>query len=259
MIGEQIRMLNDLVVAISGGAGRIGSVFSKAIVDNGGKVIIGDISKQKGELLAQEFDLDRSLFIKSDITKPDQIENFIKVGLQKFGHIDVAVHCSYPRSPQWGTRFEDLQPEELKEDLFNQLGGTILYSQKFIRYFKKQGHGNLIHISSILGIAAPKFEHYEGTDMVSPIEYSAIKSGIIAITRYLAKYCKEQNIRVNCISPGGILAGQPESFLENYNKDCISKGMLDAEDVTGTLIFLLSDKSKYITGQNIVVDDGWSL
>ena len=252
-------MVNNLVIAISGGVGRVGSVVSKAVLDNGGKVIIGDISEQKGELLAQEFGLDRSLFIKSDITKPDQIKNFIKVGLQKFGHIDAAVHCSYPRSPQWGTRFEDLQPEGLKEDLFNQLGGTILYSQNFIRYFKKQGHGNLIHISSILGIVAPKFEHYEETDMVSPIEYSAIKSGIIAITRYLAKYCKGENIRVNCISPGGILDNQPESFLQKYRKDCISKGMLDASDLTGTLIYLLSDQSQYVNGQNILIDDGWIL
>ena len=109
MIGEKIRMLNDLVVAISGGAGRIGSVFSKAIVDNGGKVIIGDISEQNGKQLIQEFGLDRSLFIKSDITKPDQIENFIKVGLQKFDHIDAAIHCSYPRSKKSYTTLETLK------------------------------------------------------------------------------------------------------------------------------------------------------
>lgn len=128
-----------------------------------------------------------------------------------------------------------------------------------IHYFQKKGGGSLIHISSIQGVAAPKFDHYEGTGMVSPIEYSAIKAGIVSITRYLAKYCKNQNIRVNCISPGGILSGQPESFLSNYKKDCLSKGMLDATDITGALMFLLSDQSKYISGQNIIIDDGWSL
>ena len=86
-----------------------------------------------------------------------------------------------------------------------------------------------------------------------------IISCLIAITHYLAKYCKGQNIRVNCISPGGILNDQPESFLAKYESDCVSKGMLDVEDVTGTLVFLLSGQSKYISGQNIVVDDGWSL
>ena len=95
--------------------------------------------------------------------------------------------------------------------------------------------------------------------MVSPIEYTAIKAGIIAVTRYLAKYCKNQNIRVNCISPGGIMDKQPESFLRNYRSDCLNKGMLDADDLTGTLLYLLSDQSKYVNGQNIIVDDGWIL
>ena len=128
-----------------------------------------------------------------------------------------------------------------------------------INHFRLQGHGNLLHISSIQGVATPKFDHYESTNMVSPIEYSAIKAGVISITRYLAKYCKNQNIRVNCISPGGILDKQPESFLKKYRSSCLSKGMLDAGDITGALIFLLSEQSKYVTGQNIIVDDGWSI
>jgi NAD(P)-dependent dehydrogenase (short-subunit alcohol dehydrogenase family) len=95
--------------------------------------------------------------------------------------------------------------------------------------------------------------------MVSPIEYSAIKTGIIAVTRYLAKYCKGENIRVNCISPGGIQNDQPINFLKKYQKSCNSKGMLDPDDLVGTLIFLLSHQSKFINGQNIIVDDGWSI
>ena len=170
---------------------------------------------------------------------PKEIDLVIQETLYFFHSLDSAVHCAYPKSKGWGTRFEDLNPKYLAEDLQMQLGGAIMFSQQLIHHFRKQEYGNLIHISSIQGIAAPKFEHYDGTDMVSPIEYSAIKAGIISVTRYLAKYCKGQNIRVNCISPGGILSGQYESFLENYNKDCNSKGMLDAKDITGTLIFWL--------------------
>ena len=95
--------------------------------------------------------------------------------------------------------------------------------------------------------------------MTSPIEYSAIKSGIIAITRWLSKYCRNQGIRVNCVSPGGIESQQPQPFMDKYRLSCNSKGMLDATDVVGALLFLLSDKSNFINGQNIVVDDGWSL
>jgi len=246
-------------VAISGGAGRIGSAFARSITANGGKVIICDVNTEKGMQLVSVLGKDRAVFFETDVTVPEAVDQLIQDAKEKFGNINAAVHCSYPVSEQWGTRFENLKPEGLEQDLFQQLGGAILFSQRMIRHFLKQGHGNLIHISSIQGIAAPKFEHYTNTDMISPIEYSAIKAGIISVTRYLAKYCKGQNIRINCISPGGILSGQHESFLENYNKDCNSKGMLDAKDITGTLIFLLSDESKYISGQNIIVDDGWSL
>ena len=252
-------MLKNIVVAISGGAGRIGTAFSRAVVENNGKIIIGDVAENEGQDLVLELGEENAQFVKCDITDPTQISHFIESGLKKFKKIDAAVHCSYPKSSQWGTRFEDLKPTALKDDLFNQLGSAILFSQVFIRYFKKNGHGNLIHLSSIQGIAAPKFEHYIDTNMVSPIEYSAIKAGIISITHYLAKYCKEQNIRVNCISPGGILSEQPDIFLEKYRASCASKGMLDAEDIVGTVIFLLSNASKYINGQNIIVDDGWVL
>ena len=110
-----------------------------------------------------------------------------------------------------------------------------------------------------MGVVVPKFENYEGTSMTSPIKYSAVKSGIISMTRWLAKYYKNKNIRVNCVSPGGVLDQQPQSFLDKYRASCTSKGMLDPTDVAGTVLFLLSDQSKYINGQNIVVDDGCTL
>ena len=95
--------------------------------------------------------------------------------------------------------------------------------------------------------------------MSSPIEYSAIKAGVINMTRYLAKLYGPQKIRVNCVSPGGILAGQSKQFLDKYNNSCFTKGMLEPEDITGAVAFLLSSDSRYINGQNIIVDDGWSL
>jgi NAD(P)-dependent dehydrogenase (short-subunit alcohol dehydrogenase family) len=95
--------------------------------------------------------------------------------------------------------------------------------------------------------------------MTMPVEYACIKSGIISLTKYIAKYYKGYNIRANCISPGGIYNNQPEEFVRKYNSYCLNKGMLNKEDINGTLIFLLSDMSKYINGQNIVIDDGFSL
>ena len=252
-------MLKGKVVAITGGAGLIGGSFSRVVVKNGGKVIIGDIAIDKGEELQDELGIDNVIFIKVNTSDVTSIDNFLKKGEERFGKIDSAVHCAYPRSDQWGASFEELKMEGLIDDLFHQLGGAILFSQRLVLYFRKQGYGNLIHVSSIQGVFPPKFDHYQGTAMVSPIEYSAIKSGIVSITRYLAKYCKDQNIRVNCISPGGILDGQPKVFLEKYNSACSSKGMMDSQDLNGTIVYLLSSFSQYVNGQNIIIDDGWSL
>ena len=132
-------------------------------------------------------------------------------------------------------------------------------SQQFAEYFKVQGYGNIVNISSIYGVVAPKFEIYENTVMTMPVEYAAIKAGLINLTRYMAKYFKKMNIRVNALSPGGILDKQPESFLDAYAAQCLNKGMLDKSDLSGTLIYLLSDMSKYVNGQNIIVDDGFTL
>jgi len=252
-------MLNDNVVAVTGGLGLIGKAFCKEIIKNKGKVIIGDLYKKQGISFQNELGEENALFIELNSSESDSIDNFLENGKNHFGKIDSAVHCAYPKSKQWGTKFEKLKAEGLKDDLFNQLGGAIIFSQRLISFYRAQGHGNLIHISSIQGLAAPKFDHYERTNMVSPIEYSAIKSGVISITKYLAKYCKGENIRINSISPGGILDNQSDVFLEKYNSSCISKGMLDPQDLNGTLIYLLSSMSRFVNGQNIIVDDGWTL
>jgi NAD(P)-dependent dehydrogenase (short-subunit alcohol dehydrogenase family) len=95
--------------------------------------------------------------------------------------------------------------------------------------------------------------------MTMPVEYAAIKSGLIHLTRYMAKYCGGKNIRVNSISPGGIFADQPQEFLREYRKFCLNKGMLNKRDIGGTLIYLLSEMSCFVNGQNIIVDDGFTL
>ena len=118
---------------------------------------------------------------------------------------------------------------------------------------------SLVNFSSIYGVIPPKFDIYEGTSMTLPIEYAAIKSAIQHISRYLAVYTKGSKFRVNCISPGGLLDKQDPIFIEKYNAQSLSKGMLDPEDLMGTILFLCSDLSEFICGQNIIVDDGFSL
>lgn len=251
-------MLEGKKILILGGAGRLGAAFVKSIVKNNGIVFIGDINKKECQKIQNQFGADKVSFYCGNLTEDKNLNKLISLAIDKFGKIDAAVNCAYPKSPQWGKKFEELEPSHLKEDLFNHLGIAILFAQKILKVFSDQSFGHLIHISSIQGIRTPKFEHYEKTRMTSPIEYTAVKSGLISITSYLAKYYRMKGIRVNCISPGGLEDNQPEVFLNRYRRSCNSKGMLDPHDISGALLFLLKEDSKYMNGQNIIVDDGWS-
>ena len=249
-------------ILITGAAGRIGSATARHAVACGATVILADIASEPLQILHNELaDLagKRVHSFVDNITTLNGIDSLIAKALRSVGSIDGAVHSAYPRSPGWGGCFEELNSEYLLNDLSMQLGGAILFSQRLLRHFQKEGKGNLVHLASIQGVRAPKFEHYVGTDMSSPIEYAAIKSGIISITKWLAKYSANQNIRVNCVSPGGILDSQPMNFLEKYRQSCTNIGMLSAEQVASTIIFLLSPEAAAINGQNLIVDDGWSL
>lgn len=256
-------MLKDKVVVITGGAGLIGKEFVKAVVENQGIAIIADINEELG-LKAKE-DLSRELntvnidFIKLDITSKSSLNSCIDFLNAKYQKIDALVNNAYPRNKNYGRHFFDVEYEDFIQNLGLNLGGYFTASQQFARYFKKQRHGNIINISSIYGVVAPKFEVYDNTPMTMPVEYAAIKSGLIHLTKYMAKYFKGMNIKVNALSPGGIFDSQPEAFLEKYKDKCLNKGMLDKSDLKGTLVYLLSDMSKFVNGQNIVVDDGFSL
>lgn len=244
-------MISKKKILILGSSGLIGSAISNSLIKDNFLVLVDRKSNIKLKKNSN------CINIKLDITKVKNIKKIINICHRV--KIDSVIYCAYPKSNEWGTKFGNLKLSKINEDINNQLGIPIYIGQEIIKFFKKQKNGNLIFLSSIQGVAAPKFEHYLNTNMSSPIEYSAVKSGIISITKYMAKFCKNMSIRVNCISPGGIKDNQNPKFLKRYKSDCLNKGMLDTKDITGTVAFLLSEESKYINGQNIIIDDGWTL
>jgi len=248
-------LLSNKVVLIIGGAGLLGKHFAKSIMKNGGKVIVADINLS---LCDGEFP-DNYFEVLMDINNGNSLSEGARIIYQKFKKIDSVVNCAYPKSTNYGAKLEDVKYDEFCKNLNINLAGAFQACQFFCNFFEKQGFGNFINIGSIYGSITPKFEIYNGTSMTMPVEYAAIKSGLIHMTRYFAKYYKGKNIRINCLSPGGIKDNQPDNFKKEYFKHCNIKGLLDAEDIFGTLLFLLSDNSMYITGQNIIVDDGFSL
>jgi len=254
-------LLKDKVVIIIGGAGTIGRKFISAVAENQGIAIIADLDENKCLSLSKEFNNPLIDYHIVDFTSKESLGKIIDNIYEKYKRIDSVVNCV--NTPSSGC-FEDTSFEEFCNNISLHQGGYFLSTQQFTFFFKKQGFGNIINISSIQGITSPKFDTYSGifingNPMTSDIDYTCSKHAIIAMTRYLAKYFKRSKIRFNCISPGGILEKQPVEFIERYNKYCTNKGMLNAEDLKGALIFLLSDHSEYVNGQNIVVDDGWSL
>lgn len=256
-------MLKGKIVVITGGAGLIGQEFVKAVVEYNGIAIIADINEELGQKVKNELSSALNTknidFVKLDITSKSSLKNCIEYLNKKYERIDALVNNAYPRNKNYGKHFFDVEYEDFSQNLGLNLGGYFTTSQQFAKFFKNQGYGNIINISSIYGVVAPKFELYENTQMTMPVEYAAIKSGLIHLTKYMAKYFNGMNIKVNTLSPGGIFDSQPEAFLKKYKEQCLNKGMLDKTDLKGTLIYLLSDMSIYVNGQNIIVDDGFTL
>jgi NAD(P)-dependent dehydrogenase (short-subunit alcohol dehydrogenase family) len=256
-------MLKDKVVVITGGAGLIGQEFVKSIAAQRGIAVIADINEEIGaqvrSSLCDSSASSRIDFVPLDITAKNSILEMISILHSRYGRIDALVNNAYPRNKNYGHHFFEVEYSDFCENISINLGGYFLTAQQLALYFQKQGHGNIVNLSSIYGVVAPRFEIYDGTPMTMPVEYAAIKSAVLHLTKYMAKYFKGMNIRVNAISPGGILDQQPSQFLEAYRDKCLNKGMLEKYDLCGSLLYLLSEMSSYVNGQNIIVDDGFSL
>ena len=255
-------MLKNKIIVVTGGAGLLGRTFVRSIAEQGGIAVAADIDLNAAERMADEVGRDFPGAIevaKLDITCKDSVVELIANLRAKHGRIDALINNAYPRNKNYGRKLEGVTYEDFCENVDMHLGGYFLVAQQFCLAFREQNGGNLINMSSIYGSLPPRFEVYGDTVMTMPVEYAAIKSAVMQLTRYFAQYFKADGIRVNCLSPGGISAGQSESFLQAYNKHCGTKGMLDPQDIIGALLFLLSDSSRYMTGQNLIIDDGFTL
>jgi NAD(P)-dependent dehydrogenase (short-subunit alcohol dehydrogenase family) len=251
-------------IIVIGGAGLLGSEFANTLATQGDNVVVADFNIEAAtavcdNLISAGVEQSQLMAITVNIVEKDSILILINAVQQRFGSIDGVVNTAYPRNANYGKKFEQVEFSDFCENTNLNLGGYFLVAQQFAEYFSNSGGGDIINISSIYGVIAPKFEVYDNTSMTMPVEYAVIKSGLIHLGKYIAKYYRGKKVRINTISPGGIFDNQNEVFVNNYNKQCLSKGMLLPEDIAEALVFILSNKSKCINGQNIVVDDGFSI
>ena len=232
----------------------------KSILESNGEVLAIDIAlehmKYRLESVGVDITDSRLTMNEIDITNRKDVQSL----WAQLEGIDGAVNCTYPRTKNYGAKFFDVTLDSFNENLNVHLGSAFLFSQQCASYFVKNKQSfSLVNISSIYGVIAPRFGVYDDTKMTMPIEYAAIKSALIHLNKYIASYINDSHFRVNSVSPGGILDGQPEMFLKAYRKYTHGAGMLSVNEITGSIIYLLSEQSKYVTGQNIIVDDGFSL
>jgi len=246
--------LKSRIAVVVGGAGLIGSEIVKGLGDFGAKVYIADNNKRAAGAVKAK----GAKFIYLDITSEDSIVRALKEIHRQSGGIDILVNSSYPRTSDWGLKLEKVNFDSWKENVNSHLAGYFLCSKIAAELMKKKSGGLILNFASIYGMAAPDFSIYKGTKMTMPAAYSAIKAGIIAFTRYLATYYAKYNIRANVVSPGGVYNRQAASFVKEYKKKTPLNRMANPEDMVGAVVFLCSDASSYITGQNIIVDGGWS-
>lgn len=256
-------LLQNKNIIVVGGAGLLGQAFCKAIAAQGGNVVVADIDPARTEqAVAQVRAAAGAGTVEGDtvdITSKESLQALIRRCSERFGRIDAVVNNAYPRNKNYGRRLEQVEYADFCENVNLHLGGYFLSTQQFAEHFREQGGGAVVNISSIYGMVAPRFEVYEGTPMTMPVEYAAIKAALQHLSVYFMRYYKGHPIRFNCLVPGGILDKQPQAFLDAYRQYSQTKGMLSPEDLCGALVFLLSDLSQYVNGQNLVVDDGWSV
>lgn len=241
--------LTNKVIVITGGNGLIGKEIVKEISISGGICVNLDITNKTNQGFSN---------IECDITNPDSIDNALQLILKKYNKIDGLINNAYPRTEDWGNKFEDINYSSWQKNVDSQLNSCFYITQQVIKIMKKQKNGSILNMASIYGMLGPDFSVYEKTSMTMPAAYSAIKGGIINFTRYLSSYLGKYNIRSNSISPGGIYNEQNILFIENYIKRVPLGRMGLPNDIAPAVIFLMSDSSSYITGQNLVIDGGWT-
>jgi 2-deoxy-D-gluconate 3-dehydrogenase len=272
--------LSGRAAVVTGGAGLLGAEFCRTLAQAGAAVVIADLDGGKAAQLAQELNQDglRTLAVGTDVTSPLSVKSMVDACLATFGRLDILVNSAAldpkfdPQSQGQGEpvsqslvpytlTFENYPLELWEQALEVNLTGMFLCCQAAAGPMLLQGRGVIINLSSIYGLAAPDQRLYQRPDQppqYKPAYYSVTKAGVIGLTGYLAAYYAGKNIRVNTLSPGGVFNGHDEAFVKAYSARAVLGRMAYKDDMNGSLLFLASDASAYMTGANLVVDGGWT-
>lgn len=264
MTTSDLFALGGRTILITGAAGNLGRELSRHLVEAGVRVLAVDIDIEgistlaercregPGELIGFHADLGSA---KSRISLGRQLS---AVTDQLDGAVFAAAMVGTSSLDGWSVGFEEQSLDAWRSAIELNLTGPFHLSQQLLPFFRKSRSASIVNVGSIYGSMGPDWGLYKGLDMSSPAGYSVSKGGLAQLTRWLAATLAPE-IRVNTVSPGGILRGQPEKFTERYTDKTPLQRMAREADLVGPVLFLLGTGSSYVTGQNLVVDGGISI
>ena len=250
--------LDGRIALVTGGAGNVGRPIVRALAEAGATVLLASRNEAKCNAYAAEL-AGEGLQVEGemcDLASESDIRALRDRILERHGRLDVLFNNSLVRA---GGDLRHTTTAEWEVSMRVNSTGLFLACQVFSAPMQAQRSGSIVNVGSIYGMVGPDFSLYAGTHMANRIDYAFAKGGMLNLTRYLASYLAPWNVRVNCLSLGGVETSDlPASFIANYNRKTLLNRMADAADIQGPAVFLASDASRYITGANIPVDGGWT-
>ncbi|MHA2225647.1 MAG: SDR family oxidoreductase [Candidatus Hodarchaeales archaeon] len=268
--------MDSKVAVVIGGNGYLGKEFCKVLAEYGAKVYCCDANIEETEEISslKKHFSDNFRMKKVEATNKEDLEKLRDFILEKDDTVDILVNTATMKGNDFYLPFEEVSLEGWNIGLQGNLTIPFLGIQTFIPIMKKERKGSIINISSHYGVVGNDQRIYIGSNLhelyvkdsphitrvYSHGVYNASKGGLINFTRYLAAYYGEYNIRVNCISPGGIYyEDENETFIKKYSEKVPLGRKANKDEINGALIFLASDASNYVTGHNLIVDGGFTI
>jgi NAD(P)-dependent dehydrogenase (short-subunit alcohol dehydrogenase family) len=245
--------LDGRVAIVTGSLGKLGPIWTSALADAGATVVGIDLQDGADE--------------RADVTERETLER-IRAGIEERGLETPSIlvnNAGIDQPPEASARthaIEDVPLDDFRRTVDVNLLGAFNATQVFGSAMRDAGRGSIVNIGSLYATVAPDPAFYEhmGLDppFLKPAAYAASKAGVLALTRYFAKLWGPHGVRVNSISPGGVAGGQDDEFLRKYCARVPLGRMAETGDLTGPLLFLASDASRYVTGQELRVDGGFT-
>ena len=262
--------LTGKVAVVTGGAGILGRHFCAGLVESGARVAIVDLNYAKAKAFARDLKAryrTEVVGIECDVSDPASVKAMVDHVLNAFGEINILQNNAAGKSDNldaFFAPFEEYSLDQWRKIMSVNLDGMFLVAQAVGKQMVTQGKGgSIIQTASIYGVLSPDHRIYEGSfylnrQINTPAVYTVSKAGVIGLTKYLAAYWVDKKIRVNTLTPGGTESGQNDEFKRRYSSRIPMNRMADAHEMVGALLYLASDASSYVTGQNIIVDGGLS-